>query len=269
MPSCESGRRVRVATAMIATAVNTLLLLRPSSRCSAPVAKIPPIKSDVFVPLGSPSNYSALLDNAAPDTVSVIKFQAGYCRTCRASSPLLDRVAKQYPDANYFSMDLYRDGKAAGERMNRFFKEKKVKLMPYVEIYVGNEMIDTEVVPPSALASFEQAIGSALERLQVASSSRGGAGRQLVLLRQFLREKQRELGYGGSKRKGRRRANADDEEAGAQPPKALSFLEEKAAPWLQRGGGHQSPQNLPPGAKTKKRGAPLRGATGGRRKGWR
>ena len=262
---------MRVATAMIATAVNTLLLLRPSSRCLPPVAKIPPIKSDVFVPLGSPSNYSALLDNAAPDTVSVIKFQAGYCRTCRASSPLLDRVAKQYPDANYFSMDLYRDGKAAGERMNRFFKEKKVKLMPYVEIYVGNEMIDTEVVPPSALASFEQAIGSALERLQVASSSRGGASRQLVLLRQFLREKQRELGYGGSKRKGRRRANADDEEAGAQTGKpALSFLEEKAAPWLQRGGGHQSsPQNLPPGAKTKKRGAPLRGATGGRRKGWR
>ena len=27
-------------------------------------------------------------------------------------------------------MDLARDGKAAGERMNRFFKDRNVKLMP-------------------------------------------------------------------------------------------------------------------------------------------
>ena len=114
-------------------------------------SSIPPISSAFFEPLGSPANYSALIESAPADSISVVKFQAPYCRTCRASSPLLDRIAKQHPQARFYSMDLVRNGKAAGERMNRFFKERGINQMPYVEIFLGSECIETEVVPPSAL----------------------------------------------------------------------------------------------------------------------
>ena len=65
--------------------------------------------------------------------------------------------------------------------------------MPYVEVYLGSELVGAEVTPPSALTRFEQAISAAYERLRAASSSRRGANRQLVLLRQLLREKQEDL----------------------------------------------------------------------------
>lgn len=256
--------------------VTRALLVQP--RC-APVdckqgSGPPPIQSQFFRPLGSPANFTALLDDAAPDSVSVIKFQAPYCRTCRASSPLLDRVAKQYPQARFYSMDLVRNGKAAGERMNRFFKERGVKLMPYIEIYYGSECIDTEVVPPSALASFEQAVGAAMERLRAASTSRSGASRQLVQLRQFLREKREEIAA-ATGRSSRRRSGAKSTFGGggggaasdaettsrSQAEDLRSMLASSRRPPKQL--SKQDPRSR------SKRGAPLRGATGGRRKGWR
>ena len=287
------------------------LLLHP--RCEPPVAKgPPPIKSRYFVPLGSPANYTELIAAAdGTDAISVIKFQAPFCRTCRATSPLLDRVAKDYPQAKYYSMDLVRNGKAAGERMNKFFRAKSIKLstrpnssaqtrvhsfaccsfggsfsrfaVPYIEIYQGAECIHTEVTPPSALAAFEQAMGAAVERVRAASSSRGGASRQLVLLRQLLREKREELLAATALGRGRRRrrstsgprgASADADEAGearrlfAPPPWRAQG---PGAP-VQSGGAPSSgrpPQQAPAAGAARKRGAPLRGATGGRRKGWR
>ena len=74
-----------------------LVFLRP--RCDVCCKGLPPIPSECFVPLGSPANFTSLIESAAPDSVSVIKFQAPYCRTCHATSPLLDRVARQYPQA--------------------------------------------------------------------------------------------------------------------------------------------------------------------------
>ena len=287
---------------MRATSVITahaLLLLRPPQQplprtAPAVVCKVgtgpPPIKSRFFQPLGSPANYTALIEGAAPDEISVIKFQAPYCRTCRATSPLLDRVAVKYPQAKYFSMDLVRNGKAAGERMNIFYKEKGIKLMPYVEIYIGSECVDTEVVAPSALATVEQAIGEAFERLRDAaaatSTGKRGASRQLVLLRQFLRDKQAEVtattrrAASGGARQRRRHGAADDDEAApsAAADEGVAGLF-ASVPWqlelrgTRRQGGpprHRGGGGGPPSATGgKKRGAPLRGSTGGRRKGWR
>jgi thiol-disulfide isomerase/thioredoxin len=237
----------------------------------------PPIPSDCFVPLGSPVNYTALTEHADEDTVSVFKFQAPYCRTCRASSPLLDRVAKQFPQAKYYSLDLMRDGKATGERMNRFFKEKGVKLLPYIEIYVGSTCVDTEVVPPSALKRFEQTLGAATERLRAASQSRRGTSRQLVLLRQFLQEGMARAGVetrGGRRR--RRAAVADDEARHAPETSDAAGWPHLLASrsWLGRASQRreQLERPWPPHAQSRvrsKRGAPQRGNTGGRRKGWR
>ena len=257
--------------------VTRALLVQP--RCAPVGCKgPPPIQSQFFRPLGSPANFTALIDGAAPDSVSVIKFQAPYCRTCRASSPLLDRVAKQYPQARYYSMDLVRNGKAAGERMNRFFKERGVKLMPYIEIYYGSECIDTEVVPPSALASFEQAVGAAMERLRAASTSRSGASRQLVQLRQFLRDKREEIAA-ATRRSGRRRSGAKSTLGGGGGGGAASDAETTSRSPAEDlrsllASSRRPPRQLskqePTQARSRsKRGAPLRGATGGRRKGWR
>ena len=101
--------------------------LRP--RCAAPrlgVKGPPPIASRYFSPLDTPADFNSLISSVPNNSVSVIKFQAPWCRTCRASAPLLDRTAKKWPDASYYSMELVRNGKAAGERMNRFFKSKNI-----------------------------------------------------------------------------------------------------------------------------------------------
>ena len=265
---CEEAGR-RLSTRMLASAVRPwlgLLACTPARHPQVALKGPPPIKSAIFVPLGSPQNYTELVENAAKDTVSVIKFQAPYCRTCRGVSPLLDRVCKQHPEAKYYSMDLARDGKAAGERMNKFFKERQIKQMPYIEVFYGKELVDTEVVPPSAVDAFSNVLDEIMERLRLATSSRRDASRQLVLLRQFLRE-QRLGGGSQSKSKVVQEAQAqfaEDSESGAAPPelKANAGLRKFLAspPW--------QPAALQQ-ARAPRRGAPQRGATGGRRKGMR
>ena len=187
---------------------------------------------------------------APPQSVSVVKFQAPHCRTCRATSPLLDRVAKQYPQARFFSLDLIRNGKAAGERMNAFFKEHGVRSMPYVEIFVGSQRVETETVPPSALERFEMQMGAAVARLRAASTKRG-VSRQLVLLRQLLRAEREEVVAGAGK--------------GDAPAAYSSFTSTPGR--LRRGAPMQPPPALR--GPSRRKSSPVRGATGGRRKGWR
>ena len=104
-----------------------------------------------LIPLGTPANYTAMLANASENSYSVIKWQAPYCRSCKAHSPLLDRIASELPSAEFYSMDLIRDGKAAGKRMLKFFKEHSVSVMPFIEVYRGDELI--EAGPDSELAA--------------------------------------------------------------------------------------------------------------------
>ena len=214
-------------------------------RCASIVGKIAPIVSQYFTPLGTPANYTELVTTANNDSIYVVKFQAPFCRTCRATSPLLDRVAKQHPEAKFFSMDLARDGKAAGERMHRFFKEKKIKHMPYVEIWHGPKLIDTEIVPPSALSKFELELANALGRLRAAASTPRGRSRQMALLRNWLSAQQ----------EARAKPTVD------RPPAAGSSSSGSAS-------GSGLDRFLARSTRPR-RGAPQRGATGGRRKGWR
>ena len=74
----------------------------------------PPISSKLFISLTSPSNLTAVLEAVADDEVTVVKYQAPWCRTCRAMAPVLDKQAKKYGDLNYYSLECYRNGKAAG-----------------------------------------------------------------------------------------------------------------------------------------------------------
>ena len=258
--------------------VPTLGLLRASiassrsNQARAPPALlagkgVPPIKSRYFAPLGSPQNYTQMLERAPAQSVSVVKFQAPFCRTCRATSPLLDRVAKQYPEANFYSMDLVRNGKAAGERMKEFYQARGIKAMPYVEIFIGQECVETEVVPASAISTLESHISAALERLRDTSTPRG-RNRQLVLLRQFLRAKADEL---SGARENSPLADAPPASQQGGFGQFLAASRWQAGAERDRHSAHGKQAHLPQrGASgSAKRGAPLRGATGGRRKGWR
>ena len=99
-------------------------LVTGRQRCGSPVAGVkgpPPIPSRRFSPLSSPDNFTATLKSARRDQITVVKFQAPWCRTCRAMAPKLDSIAKKFPTASYYSIESIRNGKAAGERMHKFF----------------------------------------------------------------------------------------------------------------------------------------------------
>ena len=94
------------------------------SRCAPPQAGVrgpPPIPSRQFEALSSPDNFGDTIQKARRNQITVVKFQAPWCRTCRAMAPKLDSVAKRYPSAKYYSIESIRNGKAAGERMHKFF----------------------------------------------------------------------------------------------------------------------------------------------------
>ena len=224
-------------------------------RCAIALKGPPPIASRYFESLLTPAQFEELLEKAPSDAVSIIKFQATYCRTCRATAPLLDRVAKKYPTAKFYDLTLARDGKAAGERMYRFFKSRGIKEMPYIEVYAGSERVEAEVVVPSGIERLQQMIAAAQERL-TAGVWRGQRARLLQLQREFRNarrpKKERDAAEGGA----------------AQSERKKSAPEIAAAAWAQRGGGGGAVARskvAPQRSAAPRRGPPLRGATGGRR----
>ena len=107
-----------------------------------------------FASLATPAAFEARLAEAASDgSLSLVKFGAPYCRSCRAldvpGSKLDAIVAERYPSAELFALELVRNGKAAGERMFKHYKAHGVKSLPHVEVYRGSELIET--IPSSAL----------------------------------------------------------------------------------------------------------------------
>jgi len=108
-------------------------LTRRASTVAMGLKGPPPIPSKQFASLGSPANLTAVLDAAAENEVTVVKYQAQWCRTCRAMAPKFDREAKRHGDPSFYSLTLSRNGKAAGERMHRFFVARGANTLPFVE----------------------------------------------------------------------------------------------------------------------------------------
>ena len=63
--------------------------------------------------------------------------------------------------ANFYSLELERNGKAAGERMNRFFKQRNATELPYLEVFVGDKRVEAFVLPPSRIERFNRVLGLA------------------------------------------------------------------------------------------------------------
>ena len=225
----------------------------------------PPIVSRQFTDLETPANLTAVLADAVEGEISVIKFQAPWCRTCRAMAPLLDRTAKKWPRASYYSLTLQRNGKAAGERMYKFFRSRNITQMPYVEVYLGQELLDAEVIPPRSLELFDQALGAASERL-ARLRVRGERQRRLDLLRDMRAQRDGRGGPGG----GRRSEGSDQKARASQTDASIRQLNAMFKRNLRKASRDPMGKGLESFLKRPSRsGPPLRGATGGRRKGMR
>ena len=139
--------------------------------------------------------------------------------------------------------------------------------MPYVEVYLGAELVEAEVVPPSGLELFEHALGSAFEQLQryVDRARRG----QLAKLQRLKRYERRRK---GEKRRAEEPRTSDAPSAVGAPSRRVggAGAAQRRAAVLERflAATRQSSQHAqrPPG---RSYAAPMRGATGGRRKGMR
>lgn len=129
-------------------------------RCSAPQAKV----GHRFTSLPTADDYTQLLKGASDEDINVVKFTAPWCNTCRASAAKLDYVAKSWPRARFYSIDLGREGAEGEKRV--LFQSLNVTKMPYVEVYLGPERVDTLVVPPSRVGFLHNSLREAQARLR-------------------------------------------------------------------------------------------------------
>ena len=200
-----------------------------------------------FTPLDTPAAYQELISTVANDSISVIKFVSPTCRTCRTAAPLFDRVARRWRwGANFYSLELVRKdgkGKAAGERMKRFYKSRGATDLPFVEVYVGDNLVESLVVPPSRMGVLYKAMASAQRRIRRLRWQRDR--RSLLALLERARERQ------AAARDALLQGLVSTPQRGAASRTAVERAEKA---------GRRAPRRSS---------APMRGATGGRRKGFR
>ncbi len=110
---------MRALSAFSVLPFTAALLLSPARISRAPGganARRCGVVAKYFAPLETPAAYQELLSGASNQSISVIKFISPSCRTCRAAGPKLDAVAKRWPGASFYSLELVRNGKMAGKR---------------------------------------------------------------------------------------------------------------------------------------------------------
>ena len=93
--------------------------------------------------LPTPAAYEELLaSRAEPGVVTVVRYGAPWCHSCRRIGPALQELAaERYPGADFYELSLVRNGKAAGERMHRHYKARGVRTMPFLEVFDGAELV--------------------------------------------------------------------------------------------------------------------------------
>ncbi|KAL1511643.1 hypothetical protein AB1Y20_004935 [Prymnesium parvum] len=213
------------------------------ARSPTPAARLPPIPSRYFSPLSSPSHFHSIISAANPLQVSVVKFHAPHCRTCRAIAPKLDAIAASFPSAAYFSLECARDGKAEGERMHRFFVSRNATTLPYVEVYRGDQLVEAHAIPLSRLELMRSMLGNALEAAERELSARWRRERAKLLALLQARKAERGIDV---------------------PPPPTVRPATRAA--YRRKGERLAVEQLSRPTEPPRRGAPLRGATGPRGK---
>ena len=49
---------------------------------------------------------------------------------------------ERWPQAEFYQLELVRNGKAAGERMYRHYRARGVKTMPFIEVFIGAKLVE-------------------------------------------------------------------------------------------------------------------------------
>lgn len=176
-----------ISAALLAAAA---AFIQPQCAPAARAASLPAVGvqlkvgSNLMKRLASPEDYIALLRAhrlpSASDDILIVKWSYDeMCRTCRAATPkirsLLKRFQSSQPSAQFYAMDIQR----GQETMIDFFKARNVTRMPFVEVYVGGELIESMVVPPSRVSFLRTALQQAADRLK--SARRHRTRRRLLL----------------------------------------------------------------------------------------
>ena len=150
---------------------------------SQPVSSGPTSDPSEVQRLASPNDYKDLIASASSTDITVVKWAADYCRTCRAAAPkirsLLKKFKTEQPNARFFSMDLKAIKDSSQDEMVDYFQSRNVTKMPYIELYVGQELVQSLVVPPARVAFLRNALSDAASRFR--SARRQRFRRRLVL----------------------------------------------------------------------------------------
>ena len=109
-----------------------------------------------FRPLPSPAALGAILDDASVDGISVVKYTAPWCRTCRAAEAKLGFIAKQHPTASFYELTVDKDGPVRDD-----LKAREITQLPYVEVYVGRDLVEASTLSPSRAAWLRRMIDTA------------------------------------------------------------------------------------------------------------
>ena len=144
-----------------------------------------------FKKLTSPQEHKTIFEQTASTDVTVVKWMADGCRTCKAATPKITSIMKRWdqPGAQFYSMQLQNGDKA----MLTYFQEKNVSQLPFVELYVGNELVDSLVVPPSRVSFLKAALSTASGRWRITRASR--ERRRLLLSLRSHRREQKALNW--------------------------------------------------------------------------
>ena len=91
----------------------------------------------------TPGAYQQLLERALPEEVTIVRYGAPWCRSCRTIGPSLQEfVGARYPTGLVYELSLVRNGKAAGERMYRHYKARGCSSMPFFEVFKGSQLLE-------------------------------------------------------------------------------------------------------------------------------
>mmetsp|Transcript_27425 Transcript_27425/g.69779 ORF Transcript_27425/g.69779 Transcript_27425/m.69779 type:complete len:239 (+) Transcript_27425:2-718(+) len=95
--------------------------------------------------------YDAIVESTiGTEQIAVVKFGISGCRGCMGLAPKYERLARDWPEADFFVIDYKQNG--------RTFKDLGVRVLPHMHIIRGGILRDSFLCPPSKISRLEEAI---------------------------------------------------------------------------------------------------------------
>jgi len=88
----------------------------------------------------------ALIAASDPASVIIVQYQAPWDTKQYHVGPILEKAAKRWPSATFYSTELKR-GTPRGEHIFELHQSQGFKRMPLIQVFVGAECVDTLTLP--------------------------------------------------------------------------------------------------------------------------